>query len=114
MGENSHPLKAHVVAVCISNCCLFSLVFRVSRVASRSLFFNGRLRGDRRLRTFNFVDTASSKIMDDEQEPQFLLRPLQLNDLPFIVALEQSSFPPNEAATPEKVAPFSGATLIVD
>ena len=45
-------------------------------------------------------------MMDDEEEPQVLLRPLQLNDLPFVIALEQSSFPLNEAATPEKVAPL--------
>jgi hypothetical protein len=44
---------------------------------------------------------------DNEQEPQFLLRPLQLNDIPFVIALEQSSFPLNEAATPEKVASIS-------
>jgi hypothetical protein len=42
--------------------------------------------------------------MDDEAI-NVLIRPLQLNDLPFMIALEQSSFPPNEAATPEKVPP---------
>jgi hypothetical protein len=88
----------------------------VSRVVSCSLFNNVRLRGFtvNLTATFNFVDTAYSKMMNDEQEPQFLLRPLQLNDLPFIVALEQSSFPPNEAATPEKVIPLFRAMLIVD
>jgi len=40
---------------------------------------------------------------DEEQEAHILMRPLQLNDLPFLIALEQSSFPPNEAATSEKV-----------
>jgi hypothetical protein len=40
---------------------------------------------------------------DEDEETQFLLRSLQLNDLPFVVALEEASFPPNEAATPEKV-----------
>jgi len=42
---------------------------------------------------------------DEEQESKFLIRPLRMIDLPFLVALEQSSFPPNEAATPEKVIP---------
>lgn len=36
------------------------------------------------------------------EENEFVIRPLRLNDLPFAVALEESSFPPNEAATPEK------------
>jgi hypothetical protein len=44
------------------------------------------------------------QVMDDE-DVNVLIRPLQLNDLPFMIALEQSSFPPNEAATPEKVPP---------
>ena len=43
----------------------------------------------------------------------FVVRPLQLNDLPFAIALEQSSFPPNEAATPEKVV-LDREGLIVD
>ena len=34
--------------------------------------------------------------MVDEEEQQFVIRPLQLNDLPFLVALEDASFPPNE------------------
>lgn len=36
-------------------------------------------------------------------ERQIAARPLQVNDIPFVVALEQASFPRNEAATPEKV-----------
>jgi GNAT superfamily N-acetyltransferase len=36
-------------------------------------------------------------------ETEFVIRPLRLNDLPFLIALEQASFPANEAATPEKV-----------
>jgi hypothetical protein len=40
---------------------------------------------------------------DVDEDSDFVMRPLQLNDLPFAVALEESSFPPNEAATPEKV-----------
>lgn len=42
-------------------------------------------------------------MMDEDEEPRLLIRSLQFNDLPFLVALEQASFPPNEAATPEKV-----------
>jgi glyoxylate utilization-related uncharacterized protein len=38
-----------------------------------------------------------------EDDEKFIIRPLQYNDLPFLVALEQASFPPNEAATLEKV-----------
>ena len=41
----------------------------------------------------------------DEEDISVLIRPLRLSDLPFMIALEQSSFPPNEAATPEKVPP---------
>jgi hypothetical protein len=41
--------------------------------------------------------------MADDDERGILGRALQLNDIPFVVALEQASFPPNEAATPEKV-----------
>ena len=44
--------------------------------------------------------------MDEEDDFRVLIRSLQLNDLPFLIALEQSSFPPNEAATPEKVLPL--------
>ena len=40
---------------------------------------------------------------ENDTESQYHLRPLQLNDLPFIIALEQSSFPPNEAASAETV-----------
>jgi hypothetical protein len=36
-------------------------------------------------------------------EDKFVIRQLNGSDLPFLVALEESSFPPNEAATPEKV-----------
>lgn len=43
----------------------------------------------------------------DEDEPQFTIRPLRLNDLPFCIALEEASFPPNEAATLEKARPFT-------
>jgi hypothetical protein len=35
-------------------------------------------------------------VMDSDDE-ELVIRPLQLNDLPFLVALEDSSFPPNEA-----------------
>ena len=42
---------------------------------------------------------------DVDEDSEFVIRPLQVNDLPFAVALEESSFPPNEAATPEKVQP---------
>ena len=49
--------------------------------------------------------------MDEEEERQFVIRPLQLNDLPFLVALEQASFPPNEAATPEKVPEIQSVPL---
>jgi len=41
--------------------------------------------------------------VDGEDETQFSIRPLQMNDIPFCIALEESSFPPNEVATPEKV-----------
>lgn len=41
-------------------------------------------------------------MVDKEEEKQFVIRPLQLNDLPFLVALEDASFPPNET-TLEKV-----------
>jgi hypothetical protein len=41
--------------------------------------------------------------MADDDERGIVGRALQLNDIPFVVALEQASFPPNEAATPEKV-----------
>jgi hypothetical protein len=41
--------------------------------------------------------------IDEDEERAFNIRPLQLNDIPFCVALEQASFPPNEAATLEKV-----------
>ena len=34
---------------------------------------------------------------------EFNIRPLQYNDLPFCTALEESSFPPNEAASLETV-----------
>jgi hypothetical protein len=47
--------------------------------------------------------SSKSNMADEEQETHILMRPLQQNDLPFLIALEQSSFPPNEAATPEKV-----------
>jgi hypothetical protein len=40
---------------------------------------------------------------DDEDERQILARPLQVIDIPFVVALKEASFPPNEAATLEKV-----------
>jgi hypothetical protein len=40
----------------------------------------------------------------NEETGQLVMRPLQLEDLPNLVALEASSFPPNEAATPEKVS----------
>jgi len=40
---------------------------------------------------------------EDGKDRPILARPLQTNDIPFVVALEQASFPPNEAATPEKV-----------
>ena len=40
---------------------------------------------------------------EDGEQRQILVRPLQTNDIPFVVAFEQASFPPNEAATPEKV-----------
>jgi hypothetical protein len=40
-------------------------------------------------------------VMDSDDK--FVIRPLQSNDLPFLVALEETSFSPNEAATPEKV-----------
>jgi hypothetical protein len=50
---------------------------------------------------------------DVDEDSEFVIRPLQLNDLPFAVALEESSFPPNEAATPEKVQPPANQ-LIVD
>ena len=46
-------------------------------------------------------------------ESELVIRPLQLNDLPFAVALEESSFPPNEAATPEKVF-LRRSTLMLD
>ena len=49
---------------------------------------------------------------DEEQASRFLIRALQLNDLPFLVALEQSSFPPNEAATPEKVEPPQNMLIV--
>jgi hypothetical protein len=41
----------------------------------------------------------------EDGENEFAIRPLQPSDLPFAAALEESSFPPNEAATPEKVSP---------
>jgi hypothetical protein len=41
-------------------------------------------------------------MVGEEEEQRFVIRPLQLNDLPFLVALEDASFPPNET-TPEKV-----------
>jgi len=40
--------------------------------------------------------------MVDKEEQPFVLRPLQLNDLPFLVALEDASFPSNKI-TQEKV-----------
>jgi len=36
-------------------------------------------------------------MVDDEKEKKFVIRQLQLNDLPSLVALEDVSFPPNEA-----------------
>jgi len=40
---------------------------------------------------------------EDAEDRQILARPLQINDIPFVVALEQAAFPPNEAARPENV-----------
>jgi hypothetical protein len=42
---------------------------------------------------------------DGDGDETFVIRPLQLNDFPFVVALEEASFPPNEA-TPERVPPL--------
>lgn len=51
---------------------------------------------------------------DEDEEPRLLIRPLQFNDLPFLVALEQASFPPNEAATPEKVQASVELRFMID
>jgi hypothetical protein len=40
-----------------------------------------------------------------EEGEQYVFRPLKISDIPFLVALEQSSFPRNEAASLEKVSP---------
>lgn len=52
--------------------------------------------------------------MSEETGIETRLRPLQLNDLPFVTALESSSFPPNEAASLEKVIALFNCGLIVD
>src|SRR5262245_54425739 len=56
---------------------------------------------------------TSTRIMSDpcllntiaygDEEMQLNIRPLQIHDLPFCTALEQASFPPNEAASLEQV-----------
>lgn len=53
-------------------------------------------------------------ILNDDDELQFNVRPLQLNDLPFCIALEEASFPPNEAATLEKVNSLLRVFVTVD
>ena len=50
--------------------------------------------------------------MVDKEEMQFVIRPLQLNDLPFLVVLEDASFPPNET-TLEKVGDIQKQLLNV-
>jgi hypothetical protein len=75
--------------------------------------FEDRQEKPREIFNSRHCQDSTPTMADVDEDSEFVIRPLQLNDLPFAVALEESSFPPNEAATPEKVQPPANQ-LIVD